>query len=254
MPINTITTSNTFQQWLIATQQLISFENSLANSSGTFTIAGNLIVGNTVTCATVNTNIIIFSDGTTLNSNNSVVYAVNNSDAAFNKANLANVLAQAAFDKANTGTVAGSNTQVQFNNSGSFGASSGLTFDGVTLTSTQITGRLKSYKESVTNLSTVTANTASIDLSLSNIFDVTLGNNVTFTFTNPPASGIAQSCTIILRQDVTGNRTATFANSRYTDGSPPVLSTGANQIDVLTFFTVDGGLIYFGAFAMANVS
>jgi hypothetical protein len=34
----------------------------------------------------------------------------------------------------------------------------------------------------------------------------------------------------------------------------PVLSTTAGQIDVLTFFTYNGGTSYFGTFAMANVS
>jgi hypothetical protein len=91
-------------------------------------------------------------------------------------------------------------------------------------------------------------------LSTANIFDITLGNNVTFTFTNPPASGTAMPVTIILRQDGSGNRTATFTNAHYTEGTTPVLSTGASQIDVLTFFTVNGGSYWFGTFAMANVS
>jgi len=38
------------------------------------------------------------------------------------------------------GSAAGSNTQVQFNNSGAFGASSSLTWDGTTLTSTGFSG------------------------------------------------------------------------------------------------------------------
>jgi len=40
------------------------------------------------------------------------------------------------------GSVAGSNTQVQFNNSGAFGASANLTFNGTTLTSTGFAGPL----------------------------------------------------------------------------------------------------------------
>lgn len=113
---------------------------------------------------------------------------------------------------------------------------------------------LQSYREVVTTVGTVSGATYNIDLSLSNIFDITLGNNVTFTFTNPPASGTAMNATVILRQDATGNRTATFTNARYTDGVTPILSTGANQIDVLTFFTINGGTTYFGSFVMANVS
>lgn len=115
-------------------------------------------------------------------------------------------------------------------------------------------GTLISYREKVTVVGTVSTSTYNIDLSLSNIFDITLGNNVTFTFTNPPASNYSKPATIILRQDATGNRTAVFTNANYTDGVVPILSTGAGQIDVLTYFTIDGGSFWFGTFAMANVS
>lgn len=149
----------------------------------------------------------------------------------------------------------GSNTQVQYNSSGALAGSSALTFDSATgtLASTIYTGRLKAYSEAVTT-ATVSTSTYNLDLSLTNIFDITLGNNVTFTFTNPPSSGISKSVTVILRQDGAGNRTATFTNAYYSDGLPPTLSTGANDIDVLTFFTVNGGSFWFGTFAMANVS
>lgn len=148
----------------------------------------------------------------------------------------------------------GSTTQVQFNSSGALAGSSALTWDGTTLAATQITGRLKAYKEALTTVGTVATSTYNIDLSLTNIFDITLGTNVTFTFTNPPSSGISQSVTVILRQDATGSRTATFTNAKYSDGVVPVLSTGANQVDVMTFFTVNGGTFWFGTLAMANVS
>jgi hypothetical protein len=153
-------------------------------------------------------------------------------------------------------SIGGSNTQVQYNNGGVFAGSSNLTFDSATgtLASTIYTGRLKAYTEEVNTIGTVSGTTRNLDLSTANIFDVTLGNNVTFTFTNPPASGISRLATVILRQDATGSRTAVFTNAKYTDGNAPQLSTGANQIDVLTFFTVNGGTFWFGTFAMANVS
>ena len=120
--------------------------------------------------------------------------------------------------------------------------------------STLASPKLQSYKETVNTIGTVTSNTT-LDVSTANIFDVTLGGTpITFTFTNPPASGTAQPVTVILRQDATGNRLATFTNAKYTDGNLPVLSTGTNQVDVLTFFTVNGGSFWFGTFAMANVS
>lgn len=124
---------------------------------------------------------------------------------------------------------------------------------GTTATQTLTSKQFIGYTEGV-GTATVSTSTYNLDLSASNIFNITLGANVTFTFTNPPASGIAQNATVILRQDATGNRLATFTNAKYTDGTAPVLSTGANQIDVLTFFTINGGSFFFGTFAMANVS
>ena len=117
-----------------------------------------------------------------------------------------------------------------------------------------ISTKFQAYTEAITTIGTVTGAT-NINCQLSNVFDVTLGASpITFTFINPPASGTAQPITIILRQDGTGNRLATFTNAKYSDGITPVLSTGSNQVDVLTFFTVNGGAFWFGTFAMANVS
>jgi hypothetical protein len=129
------------------------------------------------------------------------------------------------------------------------------TSDAVTLTGAQtLTNKtLQAYKEKIINPGTVSTN-SNIDLSQGNLFDITLGANVTFTFTNPPSATFSQPVTIVLRQDSTGNRSATFTSAKYTDGLLPPLSTGANQIDVLTFFTVDAGTSYFGTLALANVS
>jgi phage-related tail fiber protein len=131
----------------------------------------------------------------------------------------------------------------------------------VTLTGTQtLTNKtvknstLEAYQEKVQVVGIVSTTTYNIDLSLANVFDITLGANVTFTFTNPPASNFSKPTTIILRQGSAGNRLATFTNAKYTEGVLPQLSTGVNHIDVLTFFTINGGSFWFGTFAMANVS
>jgi hypothetical protein len=118
---------------------------------------------------------------------------------------------------------------------------------------TYITPRFQSYSEVVTTLASTTA-VQNLNLALSNIFDVTLTTNTTFTFSNTATSGSAMPVTVILRQGTGGNFTATFTGARYSDGILPVLSTGANQIDVLSFYTVNGGSFWFGTFAMANVS
>jgi hypothetical protein len=44
--INQVTTANTFQQWLVATQELIAVANNLTNGvGGTFYANTNLVVG-----------------------------------------------------------------------------------------------------------------------------------------------------------------------------------------------------------------
>ena len=83
MAINQISTANTFEQWLIATQSLIAFANSISDSSGgTFTsntseyiITGDLTVGDTVTAVNVDTDAITFivATGNNITSNNITV-------------------------------------------------------------------------------------------------------------------------------------------------------------------------------------
>jgi hypothetical protein len=147
-------------------------------------------------------------------------------------------------------TPASSSLPSQSGNGGKY-----LKTDGTTAswTDTLTAVKLSAYREVVVTVGTVSTSTYSINLSLGNVFDITLGINVTFTFTNPPAAGFLANCTIILRQNATGSKTATFTGSKYTDGVAPILSTGANQIDVLSFVTVDGGTSYFGSFVLANL-
>jgi hypothetical protein len=113
-------------------------------------------------------------------------------------------------------------------------------------------GLLTAYTE--TTQSASVSGSYTIDLSLANIFIITLNGSCTFTFSNPPASGTLKSCTVILIQGSGGSKTATFTNAKWTDAVAPVLSSTAGQIDVVTFFTYNGGSSYFGTFAMANVS
>jgi hypothetical protein len=111
------------------------------------------------------------------------------------------------------------------------------------------------YNEKVTTIGSISTSTYNLDISGSNIFDITLGTNVTVTFTNAPPVGTSRIITLIVRQPATSpGKTLTVTGAKYTDGALPILSTGANQIDVLTYWSVNGGTTYFGTFAMANVS
>ena len=81
------------------------------------------------------------------------------------------------------------------------------------------------------------SSTITVDCATARVHTVTLGTNTEFNITSLPTGG---TVTIIITQDGTGSRTATFG----TDGSAAVkfpsnssvLSTGANDIDVVSIF------------------
>ena len=89
-----------------------------------------------------------------------------------------------------------------------------------------------------------------VDLSLGNVQTYTLSGNQTLTFTNPPASGTAGSFTLI----VTNGASATLTWPTSVDwagGTAPTLT--ASGIDILTFTTIDGGTIWYGFLAGADM-
>jgi len=145
------------------------------------------------------------------------------------------------------------NTLVQRDGSGNFAAGTlvltGLSMGGGTI----LSPKFQAYNEAVNVVGNVSGS-VSVDLSTANIFTYTLTGTTTFTFTNPPSAGTSKPFTLIVRQDATGSRTASFTAAKWTDGTAPTLTTTPNKYDVFTFFTVDGGVSYFATYAMANVS
>ncbi len=105
---------------------------------------------------------------------------------------------------------------------------------------------LKDYGETLTTANSSTAYT--VDLTGGNVFKITMTGNCTFTFSNPPASGTAGSFTLVLIQDGTGSRTATWpAAVKWASGTAPTLTTTATTgTDILTFMTMDGGTTWYG--------
>jgi hypothetical protein len=117
-----------------------------------------------------------------------------------------------------------------------------------------LTPQLQGYRETSAPF-TITGPFA-LNLFNSNIFDLTLEvGSYALTFANAPSPGVAQSITVILRQPSTTGNVVTYANTvKWSNGEVPVLSSGiANKLDILTFITVDGGITFYGAHAMANV-
>lgn len=104
---------------------------------------------------------------------------------------------------------------------------------------------LKDYAETLTIANSGSSYT--VNLENGNVFEITLTDNCTFTFSNAPVSGKAGSFTLILKQDATGGRVTTWpASIDWPNGNAPTLTTTANAVDILTFMTTDGGTLWWG--------
>ena len=102
----------------------------------------------------------------------------------------------------------------------------------------------KDYAETVNVLGDLGGGTDTFDLTAGNVVTATVSTSTqTFTFTNPSASGKSCSFTLILTNG--GSQTVNWPGSvDWAGGSAPTLTTSG--VDVLTFFTVDGGTIWYG--------
>ena len=90
------------------------------------------------------------------------------------------------------------------------------------------------------------SNAATLNLNLGTVFTHTLSENVTYTFSNPAASGYASTFIFKITQDSSA-RTITWPGSvDWAGGAAPTISSGSGDVDVFVFHTVDGGTIYYG--------
>jgi len=151
------------------------------------------------------------------------------------------------------GTPGGSDTQVQFNDGGSFGGDSDLTWNK---TSNQLTinGRLN-YDSSYSTISNEGAGSSfTFDLDTSNVFSGTLNGNATLSTSN---GDVGQRFIVRLKQDGTGGRTiTTWFNNRvsWPGGSAPTLSSSANLVDLFGFLVTSGAgaTLYYDGFTIAT--
>ena len=89
-----------------------------------------------------------------------------------------------------------------------------------------------------------TITTGSIDLGSGNVFSDAPSTNVTYTFSNPPATGTAYGFTL----KVTPSATVTVtwpASVDWAGGTAPT-APASGETDVFTFYTDDGGTTYYG--------
>lgn len=103
---------------------------------------------------------------------------------------------------------------------------------------------LKDYGEVTNAIGSIGGGTQDIDLTLGNVVTGTVDTSTTtFTFSNPTASDEGCSFTLVLTNG--GSQTVNWpASVDWAGGNAPSLTSSG--VDVLTFFTVDGGTVWFG--------
>jgi hypothetical protein len=92
---------------------------------------------------------------------------------------------------------------------------------------------------------------ASYDMTFVNdsALELTLNQNATLNVVGTYQMGKKYEATIVLLQDGVGNRLVTWpGNIRWPGGVAPVLSTGANAVDIIEMFTINGGTTWFGKY------
>jgi hypothetical protein len=93
---------------------------------------------------------------------------------------------------------------------------------------------------------TSSAGAATLNMQDGTNFLHTLTENVTYTFSNPAASGKTSSFTLKVVQDATA-RTITWPTSvDWAAATAPTLSTDSGAVDVFVFMTHDGGTTWYG--------
>ena len=87
--------------------------------------------------------------------------------------------------------------------------------------------------------------TTTIDLILGNLFTLTLTQNTTIAFSNPPAAGRAQVIIVEVKQDGTGSRTmAQPASVKVSPSAYVPTTTATTGRDLLCYVTMDQGTSY----------
>jgi hypothetical protein len=116
--------------------------------------------------------------------------------------------------------------------------------------------KLKDYAETVNAVGNVNASTA-FDFEDGNVQTVTVagvdtGSQIVFSLTNPPATGIAGTMTVIFTDGNAHGDVAWHSSIEWPGGVAPTLS--ASGVDVISFLTFDAGTTYYGFVGGINFS
>ena len=87
---------------------------------------------------------------------------------------------------------------------------------------------------------TSSSNAATLNLRDGDNFTHTLSENVTYTFSNPAASGKVSAFTLKVIQDSSARTITWPASVDWAGGTAPTLSSGSGDVDVFVFVTYEG--------------
>lgn len=126
-----------------------------------------------------------------------------------------------------------------------------LATGGTQRLSVNSSGHLNHNGSASADINALTSSTAiTIDMSTAQNHSVTLAHNTTFDISNGTAG---QTGSIIITQDGTGSRTASFSSKfKFAGATAPTLSTTASAVDRIDYFIVSSSLIH--AVATLNLS
>jgi hypothetical protein len=156
-----------------------------------------------------------------------------------------------------TAAVGTSNTQAAstaFAMTAAANAASGELANALLKSGGVMAGNLETLTQSEASTSpAISGGTLTLNLALSNVFQVALSANVTtLTLENPPAAGIAFGFTVITTANGTPYSFAWPSSVLWPGGTPPTLTSTSGQKDRFVFETTDGGVTYRASTAGQN--
>jgi hypothetical protein len=124
------------------------------------------------------------------------------------------------------------------------GVNATQTLTAKTLTTPVLTNpTVTNYVESVVAIGN-TGTSQTIVLTNGTVQTATLTGNCTFTM---PTATAGKSFVLLLRQDGTGSRTATFTGVKFNVGGTPTMTAAANKMDIFTF--IADGTNWYGSYS-----
>ena len=125
-----------------------------------------------------------------------------------------------------------------------------LTASETNFSDTEVTRpKMKDYSETFNDVGDVNSSTA-FDFEDGNVQKCKVtgtdtGSQIVFSLSNPPASGIAGTMTVLFEQGNAHGDVAFHSSIEFPGGNAPTLTATSDKMDIISFLTVDGGTTYY---------